>query len=329
MTRPAGIDIGTSSIKLIELQEKKDKLELIKCSVNAVNGPDPKTSVKDLLALTKLSAKRVNVSLSGQSVIVRYIEMPPMKKEELKSAIKFEAEKYIPFDIKDAIVDCAVLDKSVSGAGNRVMLVAAKKDRVNSYLEMFKEIGMDVATIDVDNMAVLNAFHRLGIESKQEGAYALINIGARFSNVSIAVKTQPYFTRDILWGGVDVSARIKDSLGLSAADAEALKRESRERKAEVGASVIPTLEKFISEVRMSFDYFDTQFGKSVERLYISGGGSYLFNLREFLKENLGIEVNQWNPLEGIEISADVPGEDIKNYPGQFAVAIGLALRPVR
>ncbi|MDP2920797.1 MAG: type IV pilus assembly protein PilM, partial [Candidatus Omnitrophota bacterium] len=278
------------------------------------------------LSLSKLSAKRVNVSLSGQSVIVRYVEMPPMKREELKSAIKFEAEKYIPFDMKDAIVDCAVLDKSVSGSGNRVMLVAAKKDRVNSYLEMFKEAGMDVAAIDVDNMAVLNAFHRSGIESKQEGAYAIINIGARFSNMGIAVKAQPYFTRDILWGGADVSGRIKDSLGLSAGDAEALKRNPGERKAEVSASIMPTLEKFISEIRMSFDYFDTQFAKSVERLYISGGGSYLFNLREFLKEGLGIEVNQWDPLEGIEISADVSGEEVKNFPGQFSVAMGLALR---
>lgn len=326
MIRPVGIDIGTSSIKLIELQDKKGKLELLKCAASAITGKDVKTSLKDLLAFSKLSAKRANISLSGPSVIVRYIEMPPMNKEELRSAIKFEGGKYIPFDIKDAIMDSAVLGKSLSGAANRVLLVAAKKDRVNERMEMFKDIGLDIASIDVDAMAIFNSFHRLGMETKQESVYAMVNIGARFSNVNIVSGGCPCFTRDVIWGGADLTNKIKELPGLSHDEAEALKRSPGERKTEIAGAITPALEKFISEVRMSFDYFETQFGKNVERVYISGGTAYLFNMQDFLKEDLGTEIVLWNPLEGVKILDESVDKSLAGCPAQFAVAMGLALR---
>lgn len=326
MIRPAGIDIGASSIKLVELQEKKGKLELLRCAINPVPGEDTKAGLKDLLALSKLSSKRVNVSLSGPSVIVRYIEMPPMKKDELKSAVKFECGKCIPFGINEAIIDCAVLDKSPSGAANRVILVAAKKDKVNSLMEIFKETGLEIASIDVDTMAVLNSFQRLGLENKPDSIFAMINIGARFSNMNIAAKGYPCFTRDILWGGADITAKIKERLGVTIDEAEALKLDPGERRTEIAGAIIPALEKFISEIRMSLDYFETQFGRNAEKLYISGGASYLFNMRDFLKENLGIEIVPWNPFEGIEMPDGSINKSLLEYPGQFAVALGLAMR---
>ncbi len=326
MIKTAGIDIGSSGVKLIELQEKKGKFELLKCAVNTISGEDAKTSLKDLLALSKLSSRRVNISLSGPSVIVRYIEMPPMKKEELKSAIKFEGGKYIPFDINEAILDCAILDKSPASNANRVLLVAAKKDKVNSYMEIFKEIGMDIASIDVDTVAILNAFQRLSIETKQESVYAMRNIGARFSNMNIIIKSFFYFTRDILWGGLDITNRIKELLGLNPDEAEALKRNPGERKPDIIRIITPALEKFISEIRMSLDYFEAQFGKSVERIYISGGTAHLFNMMDFLKESLEVEVILWDPFEGIKIIDESFDKEFKDSPGKFAVAMGLALR---
>jgi len=326
MIRPVGIDIGSSGIKLVELQEKKGKFELLKCAVNIIPGEDVKTSLKDLLALSKPFSRRVNVSLSGPSVIVRYIEMPPMKKEELRSAIKFEGGKYIPFDMNEAILDCAILDKSPSGNTNRVLLVAAKKDRVASYREIFREMGMDVVSIDVDTVAILNAFQRLSLEAKQESVYAMINIGAKFTNMNIITKGYPYFTRDIMWGGMDLSSRIKELLGLSPNEAEILKCNPGERKAEIAGVITPVLEKFKSEIRMSFDYFETQFGKNIERLYISGGTAYLFNMSDFLKNSLEVEVVLWNPFEGIKIIDESVDSEFKDSPGRFAVATGLALR---
>ena len=326
MIRPAGIDIGSGSIKLIEFQKQKGSLELSKCAINVISGEDIKTSLKDLLALSKPFSKRVNISLSGPSVIVRYIEMPPMKREEQESAIKFEGGKYIPFDISESILDCAVLDKSPSGNANRILLVAAKKDSVNKRMEIFKEVGLAIANIDVDSVAILNAFQRPWMQAKKENVYAMINVGSRFSNMSIVAGAYPYFTRDLLWGGSDITNKIKESLGLNTSEAEIMKCHPEERKAELTAILMPTLEKFISEIRMSFDYFETQFGKNIERLYISGGGAYLFNMPDFLKENLEIEVVLLDPFEGVKISDELCCKELKDYPGQFAVAMGLALR---
>ena len=196
MGKTTGIDIGDYSIKLIELEGKKGHLELSRISVNRVVNGDVKSALKDVLSLAKSPLKRVNVSLSGPSVIVRYIEMPPMKNEELRGAIKFEAEKYIPFDMNDSIIDCAALDKTSAGS-QRVLLVAAKKNDVDNLLGLFKDLGIEINAIDIDSFAFLNSFQRLKMEAGTENAYALLNTGARFSNMNIVTKGNVYFTRDI------------------------------------------------------------------------------------------------------------------------------------
>lgn len=325
MKKTAGIDIGKHSIKLVEIEDKKGHIEITKAATKRVINGDVKSALTEILSNTKPSVKRVNVSLSGPSVIVRYIEMPYMKKEELKSAIKFEAEKYIPFDIKDSIVDCAMLDK-VSPSSQRVLLVAVKKDEVNNLLGLFKAVGFDIEAIDIDSFALLSSFQKANSENKDESTCALINMGARFSNMDIITKGNAYFTRDILWGGIDVTNRLKDATGLSFDDAEALKQKPAERRDEVAGIISSVLERFVSQIRMSLDYFESQFGKSVERLYISGGTAYLFNIVDFLKDNIGVDVLMWTPLKGIKISESVTGKEIEKLPAVFAVAVGLALR---
>lgn len=325
MKRAVGIDIGKCNIKLIEAEEKKGQLEIIRSAIRRIIDGDVKAALKGIISDSGLSSKRVNVSLSGPSIIVRYIEMPPMKKEELNSAIKFEAEKYIPFDIKDSIIDCAMLDKP-SSSTQRVLLVAAKKNEVNGLQGLFKDVGLEINVIDIDSFALLNCFERANPGSRNENAYALIDIGARFSNMNIVTKGSVYFTRDILWGGIDITDRLKDATGLSVDDAEALKKNPAERRDEVVGIITPVLEKFVSQVKMSLDYFESQFGKGVDQVYISGGTAYLFNIVDFLKDNLGVEIFMWNPLEGIKMSESMTGRAIKDMPSVFAVAAGLALR---
>ena len=325
MGKAAGIDIGDYSIKLIELEGKKGHLELSRISVNRVVNGDVKSALKDVLSLAKSPLKRVNVSLSGPSVIVRYIEMPPMKNEELRGAIKFEAEKYIPFNINDSIIDCAALDKTSAGS-QRVLLVAAKKNDVDNLLGLFKDLGIEINAIDIDSFAFLNSFQRLKMEAGTENAYALLNTGARFSNMNIVTKGNVYFTRDILWGGRDITKRISDAMGISLEEAEALKQRPHEKREEVLNVITPVIGRLSSQMRMSFDYFESEFGRNVEKLYISGGSAYLFNIIDFLNDDLGVDVMMWNPFEGIKISGSAIEKEIEKAPAVFAVAVGLAMR---
>lgn len=320
----AGIDIGNHSIKLVELDNKKGKLELTRCGINLIGKGGLKAALQDLLSISRLSLKRVNVSLSGPAVIVRYIEMPAMKDEELRSAIKFEAEKYLPFKIKDSIIDCAIINKADSG-NMRVLLVAAKRAEVDNLLSLFKEINLEINAIDADSFAFLNSFQRSRKDAKEEGSHALINMGAKFSNMNIVTKGDLYFTRGILWGGMDITERIKDAMGIGFDEAEALKmKPSDKRKEEVVSVVMSVLERLSSQIRISLDYFESQFGRSVEKIYVSGGTSYLFNIIDFLKDNLGVDVVMWNPFDGIAIAEST--EEIERTPALFSVAVGLALR---
>ncbi|MBU1061255.1 MAG: pilus assembly protein PilM [Candidatus Omnitrophica bacterium] len=323
MKKSVGVDIGNHSIKLIELEDKKGHLTLTKCALSRIVRGDIESALRNLMSLTKLSLRHVNVSLSGSAVIVRYIEMPPMKEEELKSAIKFEAEKYIPFTINDSIVDCAILDKTLAGT-QRVLLVAVKKNEVDNLVKLFKNVGMDINIVDIDSLALLNSFQRLNLDADKKNTYAIIDMGARFLNMNIISDGKVYFTRDILGGGADIVRRISDVMGVSLEEAEALQQNPAEKKAEISSVAMPVMERIISQIRMSFDYFESQIGKSVERLYISGGVSYLFNMVDFLKDNLGIETILWNPLDGISVLESI--EEVERFPALFTVAVGLALR---
>lgn len=322
MKKSTGIDIGTSSIKIIELLNKKGQLEIVKALTWPIKTDDLKSSLKEAIESVKLSSRHINTSLSGQSVIVRYIEMPLMKMDELRSAIKFEAEKYISFDINDAIIDCAMLDK-IGPSAQRVLLAVAKKDKVGNYVGIFKELDLEIDVVDIDSFALFNAFQRTLSGKREEGAYAIINIGAKLANMNISTKGSIYFTRDIMWGGADITNRIKDALSLSFNDAETLKCSPGERKDEIVHIIMPSIEKFVSEIRMSLDYFESQSGKNIERFYISGGTAYLCNIIDVLKETFSVDVILWDPFEGIK----VPDAALRDKgSSQYAVALGLALR---
>ncbi len=195
---------------------------------------------------------------------------------------------------------------------------------VAGVLELFKGFGLEVSGIDVDSFAFLNAFQRSRAEEKDNAACALINTGERFSNMNIVAKGNVYFTRDVLWGGGDITKRIRDTMAVGLDEAEVIKKRPGEKREEVVAAITPVLDKLSSQVRMSFDYFESQFGKGVEKVYVSGGSSYLFNMVDFLKDNLGVSVAMWNPLEGIRTSGAI--EEMDKTPALFSVAIGLAMR---
>ena len=325
MKKIAGIDIGNYYIKLVELEYKKAQVVLTRCAVSRIVNGDIKSALKDIISDAKFPLKRVNASLSGPSVIMRYIEMPSMKEEELKSAIKFEAEKYIPFNVNESIIDCAMLDKTASGS-RRVLLVAAKKGDVAVLLELFKELGSEIGVIDVDSLALLNSFQRISLDDAKDTTCALINMGSKFSNMNIITQGNDYFTRDILWGGNDITDRIKDIKGVNAEEAERLKCNLAEKDSEVVGVISPVLERLTSQIRMSFDYFESQFGKNVRKIYVSGGTAYLFNIVNFLKENLGVDTIMWNPFEGVEVDKSVTEKALIEMPSLFSVAVGLALR---
>ena len=218
------------------------------------------------------------------------------------------------------------------------MLVVAQKELVNSYLEILKQAGATTEIVDVDTIASINALENSISQTKdsQEGGevVALIDSGARTTNISVLKSGVLMFTRNIPIAGNNITQMIMNVLKQEFEQAEQTKVSEAEVSMgdaggnEISEVVKTTVEELASEIRRSFDYFKAQSREPlIHRIILSGGSANLKSFNTYLSNELGVDVYMGNPLEGISVT--VPETDILyNNLQQFTVAIGLALRGV-
>lgn len=327
-----GLDIGSFSIKAVEVIEKpKGVLELLKIGVGKVEYEGPQAnlsaSIKRAMHEANISTNRVHASISGQAVIVRYIILPKMTKTELQSAMRFEAEKYIPFDIKEVVLDSQILDENMEDNKMKVLLVAAKKDSIHKYTNAIIEAGFEPILIDVDSFALINSFSANFPQASGETT-ALLNIGAQLTNINILKDNTSRFTRDIQIAGNEITNALSKQLNISLEEAEGLKCNPGERFDEVFEIVKTVLEEIVREVRLSFDYYESQFEKGVDKVYLSGGSSALKGIENYISQAIGLETDLWDPSKCLQISQDALRQSVAPLASRMAVGIGLALRKV-
>src|SRR5437899_10143219 len=185
------------------------------------------TAIKELATEQKLKNKNVALSISGTSVIVKKITLPPMPEEELDKQIKFEAEQYIPLDINDVYLDFHILSQEKQSSATQgemeVLLVATKKDKLNDYANAVREAGLSPKVVEVDAFAMENMYC-VNYETLPGELTALVNIGASVMNINILKGGVSAFTRDITIGGNRYTQRLQHDLTLSYEDAEAAKK---------------------------------------------------------------------------------------------------------
>jgi type IV pilus assembly protein PilM len=300
--------------------------------VNEEQRPD---AILEVLRENSFHTKRVVTAVYGKSVIVRYLSMTRMPEEDLRNAIRYEADKYIPFDVEDVVMDSQSLpdDQLAEGSENemRVLLVAVKRALIEDHVSLLNGLGLQPTIIDVDSFAVGNAFElaRGGAfyEEDTDRAIALLDIGANKTNINIFYGGTSYFTREIYLAGDDFTHAIGKRLGLDIDTAEVRKREPGEHPEEVMEAVMPSLDDLANEILLSFDYFENQFDREVEEVYLSGGGARMAGIEEALERTLNRPTHRWDPCDGIEIhEGTVDNELVSWNSGQLAVAIGLASR---
>src|SRR4030043_183943 len=228
-----GLDIGSSSIKLVELREGKNGFRLQNLAVSSlapeaiVDGAlmDSVTiidTIKDLVnSVTK--TREVVTSVSGHSVIVKKITLPFMTETELEESIQWEAERHIPFDINDVNIDFQILGyRSENPDLMDVILVAAKKDIINDYVSVIMEAGLNPVVMDIEAFALENM---LGInyEIEKDDIVAIANLGASVTNINILKDNLSAFTRDIFKGGNQITEEIQRQLHVDYEEAEKIK----------------------------------------------------------------------------------------------------------
>jgi type IV pilus assembly protein PilM len=326
-----GLDIGNHSIKIVELSGTPEKPALTCFGLRKIIGSSQdaiSTSIKSLAEELKISAKDVSIAVSGPSLIVRLISMPKMTDEELTSAVRFETEKFIPFDINDCILDFQILNKEAKDKGNvDILLAAVKKEHVLQKIKTVQEAGFAVKTVDVDILAMANAFLKNFPSLDKTKTFALVNIGASSTELSILLGNRPVFVREVAMGGNELSAAVAKKTGLNPEQSEELLLSPKERLGEVVGYAKASITNLIDEVRLSFGYHENQSGRAVDEIYISGGGSRMAGLEDGFHEAFGAKPRSWDPFQSFDKSSpSIDNEALEKVKQSFCVAVGLALR---
>lgn len=324
-----GLDIGTYAIKMVKLRFAQGAIELCGFSIepNQLDLTEPLKKVKQ-----SQRQEAANIAACGPATVIRYIIFPKMNALELRQALKFEAQKHIPFSIDEINLDGCILKEDLPENKMLVLIAAVKKEFITQRLKIMEEAGLKANIVDIDSLALINAFNfnypqdTQGDNLKHKAA-ALLNIGSSVTNLNILENGVPRLSRDIHVAGNNFTQKIMDIFSIDFKSAEDLKLSpDGERSKKVIAALEALFSDLAGSIRTSFDYYESQGASSVTRIFLSGGGSKLIGLKDILANLLGIEVEYWDPLKQVSLTADIDAQRIKELSGQLAVAVGLALR---
>ena len=341
-----GLDIGSSSIKMMELDidSRNNAYRLVNFGVvplppeaivdgAVMNSNAIVDGIQELVQTHRVKTKNVVASVSGNAVIIKRINLPLMTLDELEESIQWEAEQYIPFDINDVNIDVQILDNVSDEPGQMdVLLVAARKELVNEYQSLIQQAGLKPSVVDVDAFAVANMFEfNYDLE---EQAVALINIGASNVNIHVLRNGMSAFTRDVGLGGRQFTEEIQRTLNISYEEAEAMKVGGDERDAN---AVVPEdIEKVLSsvgeglatEIQRSLDfYLSTSADEGLTRIYLSGGAARTPGLARAISNQTGLPTEVVDPLRRVSVEErSFNPAFLSDLAPQAAVVVGLAMR---
>lgn len=336
-----GLDIGSSSIKLVEVTKKRSGYVM----TNFSSVPLPEDTIIDgdivnhtavveaIQAVVKEAAtksKQTCTSVSGSSVIIKHVTIPKAKPKELEDQVYWEAEQYIPFDMAEIKLDFEVIQEDVGDDKMEILLVATKKDFMEKRLAAIREAGLEPAIVDIDSLALANVYWE-NYELDSGSAALLIDIGANLTKINIVNSTTTLFTRDIALGGKTLTLEIQNKMNVSFQEAESLKIDAA-NSGQIPEGMQPLVgnicENLALEVRRSLDFYAAaSLPYNVTGAYLCGGSSRLPNLIQALEEMLGLPVQMLNPFNKISYSGrDFNDEFIAAVGPSSVVPLGLALR---
>jgi type IV pilus assembly protein PilM len=336
-----GLDLGHQTVKAVEISmEGPEPVITGFARAEVPSGTDRAEAVSQVLQAGKFKSRSVVASVSGQSVVVRYITMMQMTDAELRQAIRFESDKYLPFEADEVQIDCQRLERKPHSAGEgnaaaqdqiSVVIAACKKSAVEERVREITRHGLTPLAVDVDVFALANAWELCGLSEmagdSSQRAIALVDVGASVTSINVLCGGETCFSREIGIGGQDMTQAIARRLGVENTEAEAIKRDPQGREAEISRAITPVLEDMVSELTLSLDYVENREGLRVEEILLSGGGVLAPGTVSFLEQATGRTARTWNPLEGLRVAESrVNVQEMEACAPSLAVAIGLASR---
>jgi len=336
-----GVDIGSHSVKVCELKKSDKGYHIL--SLGSAMLPEDAVDdgtlndaevvgavIADLFKNLKIKNKKVGFSISGYSVIVKKVNLAVMDEEQLEEHIMLEAEQYIPFDISDVYLDFQDLKTNREDSDRTdVMLVAAKKEIVDDYLDMLRANNLQPVIVDVDGFALENTY-----ESSYEKTdnVALVDIGASKMNINILSEGVSVVARDIVVGSRQLTEQIQAAFDLEFDEAEALKLgqiPAEDKQEEMEQIFSTTCTQWVLEIKKAIDlYHSNNPDKPLRRLVLSGGGAKVVGLSDFLESETSLPVEIFNPFNNMTFNKKkIDSEYIERIGPEMAIVSGIAIRP--
>ena len=346
-----GLDIGASSVKVVELQRGRHGYRLRAYAVvplpqgtvieNAIHDRQGVVSaIGSAMEQAGVKTKRAAIAISGNAVIVKMILMPKMHELDLEDQIAYEAEQYVPFDLDELYLDFHVLGPSRKDPEQlEIVVVACKREVVDDYRVLLEEAGLELACVDCSVFTLKNVAEVIG-EVSSEDIYhqgwserdgpqtvALVNIGASLINMTVLIRDRLTFVRDHFYGGNQLTEAIQKHYGLGFEQAERMKME---RFSELDAGLVGGyFDELASELMRSLEFYSAYHSKfPVERILLSGGVALMPGIADALSGRTGMQVDLMHPFPTIAIPphGGLDAQAIMQAGPRLVVPVGLALR---
>ncbi len=346
-----GVDIGSFAIKVVEIEQTKKgrflkNLGMIGLPRNTIREGDiveqnvVAEALKELFKNLKIRNRNVAVALSGYPVMAKRITLPHSEREEIEATIHNQAEQYIPFDINDVNLDFDILENeetlsegedAAEEKSLEVMLVAAKKDVIDAYVNLLTAADLSPGVLDADVFALQNAAE-LNITGEKKG-YAIVNVGAEELSINTVVNGTSLFSRDSSFGGAQITDLIMSHFDADFETAEAIKLGAVTDKpwdTSLETSVSGVISDWAQEIRRALDFVETTYpDKSMGKIFVCGGSCRIKGFQKYLEAHTGLPVVELNPFANLIPNPGLFDEKYLNHMApQACVATGLALRSI-
>lgn len=341
-----GIDIGTSAIKMAELEIRGGKPYLsnyawmpVPDTVKKNTGNDSiflQTSVpqylKKIISETKLGKSNVYMAIPAFGGLITLIDFPRMPEEEMEQAIKFEAHKYIPTSLDEVTISWEVVgensfdkrdkNKPSQEEKTKVLLVAASKNKVITYEKVAKTAGLELKGVEIESISMVES-----LVGKDKGNFIIVDIGYRTCNIVYVEGGIIKMNRNIEAGGDDITQTIAKGMGISRIRAESMKK-SEENFFSAKSSVrFSSLDIIVGEITRMTDVLSGRGSAKIDSLMLSGGTSNMKGIIDFFHEKTGLKVINGNPFGRIDYDKRL-SKSLDRVKGMFSVCVGLALKGV-
>lgn len=330
-----GADIGTLSIKIVEITSENNRPKLQNYAILTnygltespkIFGGEAVSMLKRLLKESEAVSKEANMSAPVFSSFLTIMELPPMSEAEIAGAVQFEAKKYIPVPLESVLIDWSLI--GVNGNGQiSILLVAIPKDLSIEYAGLAKENDLKLMNLELETMSAVRA-----LIGNDPVPAVLLDMGSRDTTISVVDGGHLRISHSIETSGEDLTRAVANSLNINWRRAEELKKERgleiADKNSQVGGVITPLLDIIVNATKNIIDLYFGKTNKKIEKLIIYGGAAKMPGFSEYLSKGLGIDVLIGNPFNKI-IYNEKLSPVIKDIGHEFAIAIGLALKAIQ